>query len=63
MNYCNKVDLRFEFLKGMKIDDTVEHGDDMSSAKEMLINVEINNRKLFVGIEPGMGKTQTMCQQ
>ena len=48
MNYCNKVDLRFEFLKGMKIDDTVEHGDDMSSAKEMLINVEINNRKLFV---------------
>ena len=61
INYHNKLDLRFEGLKGMNIDDAVEYSNDISSAKEMSMDVKINNRKLFIGIKPGMGKTQTMC--
>ena len=62
INYYNKLDLRFEVLKGMTIDDTVECSNGISSAKETSMNVKINNRKLFVGIEPGMGKIQTIGQ-
>ena len=61
INCYDKVDLRFEVLKGLKIDDAVECNDDMSSVKEILMKVQKNNRKLFVGIESGMGKTQRMC--
>ena len=56
INYHNELDLRFEVLKGVKIDNTVEHSNDISSAKEMLMNVKINDRSLFVGIKPGMDK-------
>ena len=40
----------------MNIDDAVECGVDMSGAKETLIKVQKNNRKLFVRFETGMGK-------
>ena len=40
----------------MKIDDTVEHRDDVSSAKKTLMKVKKNDRKIFVGNEPGLGK-------
>ena len=39
MNYHKKEDLRFEILKRIRIDDTVEHRNDLSSVKEMLRNV------------------------
>ena len=60
MNYCKKEDLLFEVLKGIRIDDTVEHGNDLSNVKEMLRNVEISNRKVFVGIEQGI-EIKIMC--
>ena len=56
MNCCNKIDLRFEVLGGTKTDDAIECSNDVSSAKEMLVNVKMNNKKSFVGIEPGTGK-------
>ena len=61
INCYDKADLRFEVLKGLKIDDTVEHNDDISSVKEISMKVHKNNKKLFVGIESGMGKTSIMC--
>ena len=61
MDYYKKEDLRFEVLKGIRIDDAVEHGTYLSGVKEMLRNVEINNRKVFVGIEQGIGKIKIMC--
>ena len=57
INFYSELDLRFEFLKGFKIDDAAEHSDDFSIAKEMLMKVKKNNRKLFVGIETRMGKS------
>ena len=60
-NECyDKDDLRFEVLKGFAIDNAVEHDDDMSRVKEILMKVHKNNIKLFVGIDSGMGKTPTM---
>ena len=43
-------------LKELAIDDAVECNDDTSSVKEILMKVQKNNRKLFVGSESGMGK-------
>ena len=60
INHHNELDLRFEVLKGLKIDDAVEHSNDVSSGKETVMKVKTNNRKLFVGIEPRMCKMQVM---
>ena len=56
INHCNKLDLRFEVLKWLKIDDAVECSNDVSSAKEKLMMVKMNNINLFVEIELGIGK-------
>ena len=56
MNYFNKEDHRLEALKGSSVKDIVEYEHELESAKEILTNVEINQRKLFVGIEQGTGK-------
>ena len=63
MRHHKKECLRFEVLKEIRIDDEVEYGNDLSSAKEMFRNVETNSRKVFVGIEQGSGKTKMIFLQ
>ena len=58
MDYCNKEDLRFEVLKVMSVNDAVEHEHELESAKEMLGNAEVNQIKVFVGIEQEAGKNE-----
>ena len=55
INCYDKDDLRFEVLKGLKIDDAVEHDNDVSSVKEILMKVQKKNKKLFVGVESVTG--------
>ena len=56
MSYCNKEDLRFEFLKGISINDALEHECELASMKDALQNVEVNQRKGFLAIEQGTEK-------
>ena len=56
INYCNKDDLRFEFLTGISVNDTIECENELASVKQMLQNAEVNQRKGVVGIEQGTGK-------
>ena len=56
MNYCNKEDLTSEVLKGISIKDIAECECELSSAKEMIGNVGVNQRKLFLVTEQGTGK-------
>ena len=58
IKYHNKDNLRFKVLIGMDINDTIEDEHELASMKEMLKNVEVNQRKVFVGIEQGTGKKQ-----
>ena len=58
INYCNKEELRFEVLKGISAQDAMEHGCELGSAKETLGNAEVNQRKIFVGIDQGIGKNE-----
>ena len=56
MNCHNKEELRFEVLKGISINDEVEYESELVSTKETLENAEVNQRKVFVGIEKRTGK-------
>ena len=58
MNYYNKDDLHFEVLKGINIHDEMEYEYELASVKEILMNVEVNQKKLFVGVEQGTGKNE-----
>ena len=58
MHYCKKEDLRFEILKGISAHDTMDHEHELSSTKETLGNAMVNQRKMFVGIEKGIGKNE-----
>ena len=58
INYCNKEDLRFEVLKGVSVNDVVEHEHELASMKKILGDVEVNQRNLCVGIEQVKGKNK-----
>ena len=51
MNYYNKEHLRFEVLKGISTHDAMEHECKLSSVKEILANIKVNQKKI---IEPGI---------
>ena len=60
ISYCNKDDVRFEVLKGISTDEKIEDECELASSKEMLANVEVNQKKLFAGTEQGTGKMKKM---
>ena len=45
MNYHNKEDLRFEVLKGISAHYSMEHECKLASVKEILGNIEVNQKK------------------
>ena len=51
MNYYEHDDLQFEALKGVDTHDKLEHEHEEVFLKETLINVEIKNKKIFIGVE------------
>ena len=51
---------RFEVLKGISTDEKIEDECELASSKEMLANVEVNQKKLFAGTEQGTGKMKKM---
>ena len=53
MNYYKKEDLQFVVLRGISINDALEHEHELEIVKETLHNAEVNQRKVFVGIEQG----------
>ena len=46
----------FEVLKGVKVEDKVEHKGETITIKQVLQKVEVNQKRIFVGIEKGLGK-------
>ena len=48
----------FDILKGISVNDTIEYECELGSVKWMLGNVEVNQRKMFVGIEQVTGKNE-----
>ena len=58
MSHCKKECLRFEVLKGINTHETMEHEHELISVKETLGNTEVNQRKIFAGIEQGTGKNE-----
>ena len=58
MNYCNKEHLRFETLKRISVHDTIEYECELESAKEKLGNAKVNQTKIFLVIEQGIGKDE-----
>ena len=45
-------------LKRISVNDAVEHEYELASTKEILGNTEVNQRKMFIGIEQGTGKNK-----
>ena len=56
MNYQREKQLRFEVLKGVKVEDEVEYEGETGTVKQVLQKVEVNQRRIFVGIEQGVGQ-------
>ena len=40
------------------MNERMEHEHELENVRETLANVEVNNKKLFVGIEQGIGKNE-----
>ena len=51
MNYCDKENLRFEVLKGISVNNALECECELTIVKEALHDEDVNQRKIFVGIE------------
>ena len=56
MNFQRENQLWFEFLKGVKAEEKVECKGEKGTMKQALQKVEVNQRRIFVGIEQGVGK-------
>ena len=56
MNFQRENQLLFELLKGVKVEDKVEGEGENGTIKQVLQEVEVNQRRIFVGIKQGVGK-------
>ena len=56
MNFQRKTQLWFELLKGANAEDEVEREGEKGTIKQVLHKAEVSQRRIFVGIEKGIGK-------
>ena len=60
INYYEQDGLRCETLKGVDVHDKLKYYHKESCTKEILTNVKIKNKKIFIGVEQGPG-TKRHC--
>ena len=53
--------LRFQALKGVKVEDQVKHNGEKGTSKKELQKVEVNKRRIFAGGIERNGKIMIMC--
>ena len=61
MSCDRKNQLCFEALKGVNVEDEVEHKRIKGTIKQVPQKEEVNQRIMFEGVEKGVGKMKIMC--
>ena len=61
MNFQREKQLWFEVLKGVKVEDKVEHKGETITIKQVLQKVEVNQKGFFLELRKGLENIRMIC--